>query len=335
MSQGLKKSALFALILVIAMVAVACAPKAPVTPGTTTPPKTVHITMGTAGVGGTNYPLGIAMASLWNANIPGVKAVAIATAGSPNNIDLLRQKEAEVAVCRSLEAYRATNGIAPYPEKMPWLRSITGGLFVDAMQVVGVNGKVKSISEFKGKRIGVGPIGSGSEVDAREIIKAHNMIYEDMQIFYVEPAQAIEMIDDGLLDGAVVGVALGSAAIQELMLGGHVTLLPIEDEFFANLKAANELLVRTTIPANLYPKQDYTVKTAAAPPDIIIARADLDEELAYNMTKTLYENLNAIHNVAVLLQQFTSNLVLPEKDMLIPYHPGTKKYFQEKGWLPK
>jgi len=330
MSQWLKKSALLAIVLVIALAAVACSPK-PTTPGTTTPPKTVHLTMGTAGVGGTNYPLGIAMASLWNANIPGMKAVAIATAGSPNNIDLLRQKEIEVAVCRSLEAYRATNGVAPYPEKMPWLRSITGGLFVDAMQVVGAKGKVASISDFKGKRIGVGPVGSGSEVDAREIIKAHNMTYDDMQVSYVEPSQAIEMLHDGLLDGAVLGVALGSGAMQELMLGGKITLLPIEDEFFKNLKASNEFLIQTTIPANLYPNQDYTVKSAATPPDVIIARADLDEELAYKMTKILYENQNAIHNVSALLTQFSPNLVLPE--LLIPYHPGSLKYFKEMGWI--
>ena len=333
MSQWFKKSALFALILVIAMVAVACAPKAPPTPGTTTPPKTVHLTMGTGGVGGTNYPLGIAMASLWNANIPGVKAVAISTAGSPNNIDLLRTKEAEVAQCRSLEALRATNGVAPYPEKMPWLRSITGGLFVDAMQVVGVIGKAESIIDFKGKRIGVGPIGSGSEVDAREIIIAHGMTYADMQVFYVEPSQAIEMIHDGLLDGAVIGVAMGSAAVQELMLGGKVKLLPIEDQYFAKLKEASPTLVQLNIPANLYPKQDYVVKSAGAPPDVIIVRDDMDIDLAYNMTKVLYENVNSIHNVAPLLQQFGPNLVLPESEMLIPYHPGALKYFKEKGWI--
>lgn len=335
MSQWLKKSALLALVLVIAMMVVACAPKQPTTPGSTTPPKTIHITMGTAGVGGTNYPLGIAMASLWNANIPGMKAVAIATAGSPNNIDLLRKKEAEVAVCRSLEAYRATNGIAPYPEKMPWLRSITGGLFVDAMQVVGVIGKAESIADFKGKRIGVGPVGSGSEVDAREIIKAHGLTYDDMKVSFVEPSQAIEMLNDGHLDGAVIGVALGSAAIQELMLGGKVKLLPIEDQYFTNLKAANEFLVQAVIQPNTYPNQNYAVKSASTPPDVIIARADMDEELAYNMTKVLYENVNAVHNVAVLLQQFGPNLVRPESEMLIPYHPGSKRYFQERGWLPK
>ena len=126
----------FALIVVAALVLLAsCAPKTDAAKAAA-PTEIRHITMGTAGVGGSNYPTGIAMSALWNANIPGIKAVAIATGGSPHNIDLLRTKDADVAVCRSLEAYRATNGIEPYKEKMTWLRSLTGGLFTDVFQVV-------------------------------------------------------------------------------------------------------------------------------------------------------------------------------------------------------
>ncbi|MEI6386370.1 MAG: TAXI family TRAP transporter solute-binding subunit [Spirochaetota bacterium] len=135
-----------------------------------------HLTMGTAGVSGTNYPTGIAMCQLWNQNIPGIKAVAIATNGSPHNIDLLRTRDADVAQCRSLEAMRATNGIAPYPEKMPWIRAITGGLFADLFQVVARKSSgIKSVSDFKGKRIAVGPVGSGGEVDARETLAAYGL----------------------------------------------------------------------------------------------------------------------------------------------------------------
>ena len=83
-----------------------------------------HITIGTASIGGMNYPIGMALARIWNANVPGVKAVAIATSGAPHNIDLLRTNDIDAAVCRAIEADKAINGVAPYPEKMPWIRAI-------------------------------------------------------------------------------------------------------------------------------------------------------------------------------------------------------------------
>jgi len=335
MKSQLRKAGIVLTILVLATVMVANVAAAGKQEGGAAPAGPVkHITMGTAGVGGTNYPTGIAMSALWNANIPGIKAVAIATNGSPHNIDLLRTKDADVAVCRSLEAYRALRGDAPYPEKMPWMRSLTGGLFSDVFQIVALKSSgIKSVADFRGKRIVVGPVGSGGEVDARETLAAYGLTYNDVRPSFVEFAQGIEMMKDGLADAGIIGLALGAAAMQELMLDGKVEMIPITDAALANLRKSNEFYGRRMIPANTYPNQPNAVATVGTPPDIIIVREDTDAELVYKMTKTLYENLPAVHAVAPLLTQFTRNLVLPEDQMLVPYHPGAKKYFVEQGWL--
>ncbi|TXT45909.1 MAG: TRAP transporter solute receptor TAXI family [Spirochaetes bacterium] len=294
----------------------------------------IHITMGTAGVAGSNYPTGIAMSQLWNQNIPGIKAVAIATNGSPHNIDLLRTKDADVAMCRSLEAYRATNGVAPYPEKMPWLRALTGGLFSDLFQVVATKSSgIKSVADFKGRRIAVGPIGSGGEVDARETLAAYGLTYKDMRVSFVEYTQGIEMLEDGQVDGAILGLALGASGMTELLLGNKVIMIPITDEALANARKNNPFYNRRVIPANTYPNQNYPVPTIGTPPDIIIVRAETDEKLVYNMTKTLYENQASLNTVTSLMRQFGPSLVLPEDQMLIPYHSGAKRYFVERGWI--
>lgn len=334
MNRLLLKAGFALAIVAVVALAASCAPKAEGAASSAAPTSIRHITMGTAGVGGTNYPTGIAMSALWNANIPGVKAVAIATNGSPHNIDLLRTKDADVAVCRSLEAYRALNGVEPYPEKMPWMRSLTGGLFSDVFQVVATKDSgIKNIADFRGKRIVVGPVGSGGEVDARETLAAYGMTYDDIKPSFVEFAQGIEMMQDGLVDGGIIGLALGAAAMQELLLEGDVVMLPISDEALAKLKEKNQFYIRRTIPANIYPNQDYSVETVGTPPDIIIVRADMEEDLVYKMTKTLYENLPAVHAVSALLTQFTKDLVLADDQMLVPYHPGARKYFVEQGWL--
>lgn len=302
--------------------------------GETSSQETIHLTMGTASVGGMNYPLGMEMCKIWNASIPNVKAVAIATAGAVQNIDMLRTEDIEVAVCRAVEAYRATHGLETYQEKMPWLRAITGGVMFDAKQVVALEDKgIESISDFKGKRIAVGPVGSGGEIDAREILAAYGLTYGDITPEYVEASQAIEMMQDGLVDGAILGLTPGSASVSELMIGGNAKILPLSDEAFVKLKEINEFVQRRTLPANVYPNQDYEVITAGDPADLIIVREELPEDLVYEMTKALYEDVEQVRSVAPAVEQFGPDIVEPEDQMLIPYHPGTLKYFKEVGIL--
>lgn len=346
--KNLRKSWI-ALLLVAMMVVTACAP-----PQTSAPPaaepteekpaetpappaasgEKIYITIGTASVGGMNYPIGMALAKIWNDSIDNMNAVAIATNGSPHNIDLLRTKDVEAAVCRAIEANRAIHGEDPYPEEMPWIRAITGGLFYDANQVVALKDKgITTIDDFRGKKIAVGPVGSGGEVDARETLAAYGLTYDDIQPQYIEASQAIEMLEDGLIDGAILGLTMGASAIAELMLGGKTDILPISDEAFEKLKANNPYMERRTLPANTYPNQDYEVITVGSPPDNIVVREELDEELAYQMTKSIYENLGEMQGVAQVMQQFGPDLVAEEADMLLLYHPGTKRYFVEQGWI--
>jgi uncharacterized protein len=321
MRNSLRITATVALLL---MVAVSMAAAAPIK----------QMSMGTAGVSGSNYPTGIAMAQVWNQNITGIKVVAIATNGSPHNIDLLRTNDIDVAMCRSLEAYRATNGVKPYPEKMPWLRSLTGGLFSDVFQIVASKSSgIKSVADFKGKRIAVGPVGSGGEVDARETLAAYGLTYKDMRVSFVEFTQAIEMLKDGQVDAGIIGLALGAAGMTELMLDNKVVMVPITDEAVDNLRKVNPFYGRRVIPADTYPNQTAPVPTVGTPPDIIIVRAELDEKLAYEMTKALYTNLKTLNTVTSLMKQFGPSLVLADNQMLIPYHPGARKYFVEQGWL--
>jgi TRAP-type uncharacterized transport system substrate-binding protein len=180
-----------------------------------------------------------------------------------------------------------------------WLRPLTGGLFSDVFQIVAtISSGIKSVEDFKGKRIAVGPVGSGGEVDAR-----------------------------------IIGLALGAADMTELMLDNKVIMVPITDEAVANLRKVNPFYGRRVIPADVYPNQSYPVPTVGTPPDIIIVRAELDEKLAYDMTKALYTNLKTLNPVTSLMKQFGPSLVVPDNEMLIPYHTGARKYFVEQGWL--
>lgn len=325
-------------LLILSLLLVGCSSPPAAAPGPADAPKapeTVYVTIGTAGVGGTNYPTGLALARIWNENVPQVKAVAIATNGSPHNIDLLRTVEIEAAVSRQIQGHLARTGKEPYTEKNEWLVAISGGVMGDAKQIVVLKDSgIETIADMKGKKVAVGPVGSGGEVDARETLAGAGLTYDDIKPQYIEVAQAAEMMQDGLVDAAILGLTVGSSAIQELMMGGKAKLIGIDDATFAKMKENNEFLNRTTIPAGSYPNQDEDIVTAGAPFDTIIARSDkLPEGTVYLMTKAMYENAAEIQAVASGLKGFGPNLVQEESEMLIPYHPETKKYFQEQGWI--
>jgi len=334
------------LVVFMAVGAVGCSQQAtpPKTeaPKTTTPTPappakqagTTYITIGTAAVGGVFYPVGMAMAKIWNDKIPNMKAVAIATAGSPQNIEMMRTKDIEVSVLRSLEGYNAIRGLEPYKEKMPWLKALTGPLYSSGQQIVALKNKnIKSVADFKGKKVAVGPVGSGGEIDARRLFKAYGLEYtaekKDIKPEYVEAAQAVEMLNDGLIDGAILGLTIGAAAIQELMLSGKVILLPIDDKAYEALKKELPYTTRFTIRKGTYPNQDYDVITTGSPPTLIACREDLPEALAYEMCKLLYENIKDMQASAGIMKDF--RLQDAGEEQIMPYHAGAIKYFKEKG----
>lgn len=346
----MKRRGLIAMLLICAILFTACAaPAAEATPSapadtsgeeTTTAETTnedgepIFITIGTAAIGGAFYPLGMAMAKMWNEDIPNMKAVAIATAGSPQNIDMLRTEDIEVAVCRSTEAYNAIHGVETYSEPIPYICALKGGLYYDCVQILAVNDdEINSISDFKGKRIAVGSVGSGGESDARSLLAAYGMTYDDITPEYIEVSQAVDMMKDGLLDGAILGITLGSSAINELMMTGKVKIIDIDEAAIDKLRENESWIENRTIPANTYQNQDYEVKSFGRPPDVIICREDMDEELAYQLCKSMYENAETIHGVTQILEQFGTDMLTPADEAIVPYHPGALRYFQEIGVL--
>jgi uncharacterized protein len=293
--------------------------------------ETVYITIGTAGVGGSFYPIGIRLSEIWNKAIPNVKAVAIATAGSPQNVDMMRTKDSEVCVLGSLDGWEAINGTGSYTEKMPWIVALTGPMYQSGTQILAQkNSGINEIMDIKGKKIAIGEQGGAGTADVARTLGALGLTLKDFSPVYADAGQAIDMLKDGLIDGAFLGLTIGSSAIAEAMLSGRVKLVPINDASFATILKTNANQKRFTIPANLYSNQDYEVVTMADPPQIIACRQDLiTDDMAYTMTKAIYENLEEFKTAAAVLKAMT--LESAANGLMIPYHPGTLKYFKEKG----
>lgn len=318
------------LVLVVSIFAAGCSKKTEDTPAEDKPVETIHLTIGTASVGGAYYPIGMQLAKLWNDKVSGAKAVAQATAGSPQNIELLGTKELQVAVVRGQECYRAYNGIEKYEgRKAPYLRALVP-LYYSGLQVMALKDSgIDSIADFKGRKVAVGPMGSGGDADSREALALYGMTYDDIKPEFVDAAQAVEMMKDGQIDAAFLGLTIGASAVAELMMTGKVKLLSIEEEKLQEFLKDHPMYSKFVIDAGTYPNQDYPVITHAGLPTILGTHEDMDEETAYNLVKAMYENPDTVREAHAAMAKWRPELAA--MDVQIPYHPGAEKFWKEVG----
>jgi TRAP transporter TAXI family solute receptor len=294
--------------------------------------KLQNINIATATTGGVYYPLGNAMAQLFNQKIPGVKVSAGATAGTPQNILLMQKKEAEVAFAQNGVAYYAYNGVEMFKDKpTKFLRGITN-LYPNVMHiVVAADSKINSIKDFSGKKFVVGAIGSATEINSREILSLYGLDYKDKKNVkgeYLGYSEAAEALKDGRVDGILIAGGLPTSAVLDAASSMKIRILSLEPDMIAKLKQTMPWYYEITIPKGTYIGQTEDAKTVAVA-NLLICREDLSNELVYNMTKTLHDNqkdLVAAHSAAKDMK-----LADALKGMTVPMHPGAEKYYKEKG----
>ena len=296
------------------------------------PAKIQNINIATATTGGVYYPLGNAMSQLFNQKIPGIKASAGATAGTPQNILLMQKKEAEVAFAQNGVAFYAYNGKEMFKDKpTKFLRGITN-LYPNVMHiVVAANSNIKSVKDFAGKKFVPGAIGSATEINSKEILSLYGLDYKEKKNVkgeYLGYSEAAEALKDGRVDGILIAGGLPTSSVLDAASSLKIRILSIEPEMIAKLKETMPWYYEITIPKGTYIGQTEDVKTVAVA-NILICRDDLSNELVYNMTKALHDNqkdLVAAHSAA-------KDMKLQDalKGMTVPMHPGAEKYYKEKG----
>jgi TRAP transporter TAXI family solute receptor len=193
--------------------------------------ETVFINIGTGGTAGTYYPLGGAMAEILKANIPGVNATAESTGASSANINMLNQGEIELALVQNDVSYYADLGIELFEEqgKIEGLRAIAT-LYPEVCQIITTkNTGITSVADFAGKKIAVGAAGSGVEANARQILAAYGLSYEDIKPQYLSFAEAAAGLKDGNIDAGFITAGTPTSAVLDLSAQNQVVLISIDD----------------------------------------------------------------------------------------------------------
>ncbi len=286
------------------------------------------ITVLTGGTSGVYYPMGVAIAKIYGEKIAGARPTVQATKASVENLNLLQQGKGEVAFTLgdSLAAGWTGDQEAGFKAKLDKLRGMTA-IYSNYIQVVASHDSgIKTLADLKGKRLSVGAPKSGTELNARAILAAAGLTYADLgKVEYLSFAESVELMKNRQLDATLQSAGLGVASIRDLATSVDITVVEIPK---AVVEKAGAPFVASDIPAGTYGKQDKAVPTAAVV-NYLVTRSDLSDDLVYQMTKSIYENLGelqAAHAAAKAIRIENAKVGMP-----VPMHPGAAKYLAEHG----
>ncbi|MEZ5834696.1 MAG: TAXI family TRAP transporter solute-binding subunit [Geminicoccaceae bacterium] len=293
----------------------------------------------TATTGGTYYPVGVALATLVKVKLQNSQKIdmsAISSAGSGENLKLMRENQAQFAILQGLYGQWAWKGTGKLEAdgKQANLRSITM-LWQNVEQMVlasdlAKTGTVDDLAALAGKPFSIGVKNSGTEGSGQVLLSNLGIDYEGFDLVHQGYTPTAEGLQNGTILGANMTGGPPTAAITQAMaaMGNGLTILDFTDEQMTRANGDGDLWTRQVIAAGTYPGQDKAVNTIAQP-NFLAVNADVDEEAVYQITKTIFENLPFLQNIhsatkAMSLDAATGGLPAP-------LHPGALRYYEEQG----
>ena len=291
--------------------------------------KFVHIATG--GTAGTYYPIGGAIGEILNKNISQMHASIQSTGGSVSNIYLLSEGDVELAIVQNDIAHYATNGTEMFKDankhKFENLKGIAS-LYPEACQFVTLADKgINSIADLKGKKVAVGAEGSGAEANARQILESYGITYNDIDAQYLSFAAGAKALKEGTVDVAFLTAGYPTAAVQDIASNNKIKILSLDDELIKAVSEKYPFYTKTMIPKDTYNGLDEDVQTVSVMAILICNTDRVDEELGYQITKSIFTNLDTLktaHSAIANLEAKTATEAMP-----VDMQKGADKFFKE------
>ncbi|MGY3498668.1 TAXI family TRAP transporter solute-binding subunit [Bradyrhizobium sp. USDA 4502] len=284
----------------------------------------------TGGTSGVYYPLGVATGKIYGDKIPGVKTQVQATKASVENLVLLQQGRGEIAFTLgdSLKAAWEGDAEAGFKNKLDKLRTI-GAIYPNYIQIVATaESGIKTLADLKGKSLSVGAPKSGTELNSRAILAAAGMSYKDLgKVEYLPFAESVDLMKNRQLNATLQSAGLGVASLKDLSTSSEITVVAVPKE---TVDKIGPPFVSVIIPANTYTGQDKDVPTAAVV-NYLVTSSAVSDDLAYQMTKLVYESLPELANAHAAGKEI--KLEAAATGSPVPLHPGAIRYYKEKGLI--
>lgn len=291
------------------------------------------LSIGTAPPGGAFFVVGGALSEVLNTSGAEVwRVTAEATKGTQENIRRLSSGELDFALANAAISYFAVRGEGAWEQTHSVASVMTLAPNVAFFVAPATNG-LAAISDLSGRRVVVGPAGAGFEYFLGPILAAHGVTYDDFTPLNATQAGAVDLLADGAAAAAFLGGAVPTSSITQAATSQDVVFLPFDPAARESLIETYPFFAAAVVAAGAYPGQDEDFAGLNVGSMHLIARSDTDEELVYQVTKTLYEQ-----RAQVVERHPAGRAINPAnaaRDTGTPFHPGAERYYREIGIWPQ
>jgi TRAP transporter TAXI family solute receptor len=292
----------------------------------------------TATTGGTYYPVGVALATIAHAQLnetKGISLTAISSAGSLENVKLLRDNQAQFALLQGPFGAWSWNGEGPVSKPQTHVRSVSAMWqnvehFV-LLSELAKTGEIMDLDDLDGERFVLGARNSGAEQTGRFILDTLGIDYEKkFNLAYMGYGPTTSAIQDGNIVGMNIpaGAPVSSITQAYAMLGDRLTILNWTQETLDKLNAKYPLWDWYDFPPGTYPNQTNLIRTIGSP-NVLVTRSDIPEDVVYNVTKVIWENLATLQEIHGATKDMRLEIAID--GLGAPLHPGAIRYYREVG----
>ncbi|GIQ67345.1 TAXI family TRAP transporter solute-binding subunit [Xylanibacillus composti] len=292
---------------------------------------TTDLLMGTGSQGGTYFPLGAEMANVWNNQIEHINVTSTESGASVENLAKISRGEFDLGMSVNLPAIDAYEGKGEFEGNPVENFAFIGHIYPEVMQIVSRESTgVETIADLAGKRVAIGPPGSGTQAAAKLILEAYGLQDGDYVAYQEGFGDAKAKLQDGTIDASFGLLGLPDAGIDELQAATRdVKFLEVTGDALAHIEA-NSGYSGFAISAGSYEWLEADAHTISAFA-ILVANTDtVDEDLAYELARVMIEHNG--DNTHPQSSHTTQENALNGSNGL-PIHPGAQKYYQEIGLM--
>ncbi len=283
----------------------------------------------TGGTSGTYYPLGEAIAAIWNEQVDGLEVKVQATGASVENIRLMDKGGAQIAIVQNDVLDYACHGTDMFEgEKIEDIQVI-GTLYPEVIQIAAAaSSGIHDIYSMKGKRVSIGDLGSGVEFNAMQILEGYGMTVADIEKSNFSFKESADGIRKGMLDACFITAGVPNSALQELASASSLVLVPVAGAEAKAICSGHTFYTKTIIPGGTYRGSDDDVQALSVKATLVVS-SKLSEDTVYRLTKALFENLEALGQAHPKGKELSAKAAL--SGVTIEFHPGAVRYYRECG----
>ncbi|MFO1067926.1 MAG: TAXI family TRAP transporter solute-binding subunit [Geminicoccaceae bacterium] len=252
----------------------------------------------------------------------GLEAAAVASGGSRDNVGLLLRGEADVALVQSDVAADSAGE----------LRALAS-LFPEPVQVVvGAASPIATIAELKGKRVALGPAGSGTRGNAESALAASGVAIADLaEVREDGLTDGLKALTAGEVDAVFTTLAAPAHALQLAMAAGDVRLLALDSAARERLAGPGTHLVPMTLAANTYPGQAEPIDTVAATA-LLVATPALPDSAVETVMGEVFGGIDFVQAGSVAGSRIARETA--QTGLTVPLHPAAERFLLREPAAP-